>query len=327
MHGETLLIVEDNVVLREGLQNMLTAEGFSVVAAGNGLEALEKLERVMPALILSDIGMPYMDGIEFYHTVRSRAEWVTIPFLFLTAKADPKDILQGKNLGAEDYLTKPISRDELVTTIKSRLSRTRAVQVGQLKHAYLESLTALANAVDRREMSARGHVERVTAYSLAIARALGWKEWQLDWLRYGAILHDIGKIHIPERIIFKTDPLTEEEWALIRRHSTVGAEMVRDVPFLTEAIAIIRHHHENWDGSGYTDGLAGEAIPEGARIVAIADSFDSMTIPRPFKSARSPQEACSEIVSLSGQKYDPKIVATFERIWSLGEIQTIINKR
>ena len=287
MPGETLLIVEDNEVLRDGLRDMLAIEGYAIVAASNGLEGLEKLQRTTPALILSDIGMPEMDGIEFYNTVRSHPDWVTIPFIFLTAKTDPIDVLAIRNLGAEDYLTKPISREELVITINSRLSRSRAVQVGQLKHAYLESLTALANAVDRREMNARGHVERVTAYCLTLARSLGWKEWQFDTLRYGAILHDVGKIHIPERIMFKTEPLTEEEWALIYRHPKVGAEMVRDIPYMAEAIPIIRYHHEQWDGNGYPYGLAGEQIPEGARILSVADSFDSMTLPRPFKPARS----------------------------------------
>jgi putative nucleotidyltransferase with HDIG domain len=252
---------------------------------------------------------------------------VTIPFIFLTAKTDPKDVLAIRNLGAEDYLSKPISREELVITINSRLSRTRAVQVGQLKHAYLESLTALANAVDRREMNARGHVERVTAYCLTLARRMGWKEWQMDTLRYGAILHDVGKIHIPERIIFKTDPLTGEEWELIRRHTIVGAEMVRDVPYLAEAIPVIRNHHEQWDGNGYPDGLAGEQIPEGARILSVADAFDSMTLPRPFKPARLLQEAYSEIVSLSGIRYDPNVVAAFHHEWISGEIVIIAGRR
>lgn len=327
MPGETLLIVEDNEVLRDGLRDMLATEGYTILVASNGLEGLEKLKRATPALILSDIGMPEMDGIEFYNTVRSHPEWVTIPFIFLTAKTDPIDVLAIRNLGAEDYLTKPISREELVTTITSRLSRSRAVQVGQLKHAYLESLTALANAVDRREVNARGHVERVTAYCLTLGHKLGWKEWQLENLRYGAILHDVGKIHIPERIIFKAEPLTDEEWALIRRHPTVGAEMVRDIPYLLEATPIIRHHHEQWDGNGYPDGLVGEQIPEGARILTIADAFDSMTLPRPFKSARSLQEAYDEIVSLSGVHYDPNVVETFQRAWIEGEIESIANRR
>ena len=326
MPGETLLIVEDNDVLRDGLRDMLAIEGYAVVTACNGSEALELLKNTAPAMILSDIGMPVMDGVEFYNAVRARTDWVTIPFLFLTARSDPKDVLFAKNLGAEDYLTKPISREELVTTIKSRLSRNRQVQVAQLKHAYLESLTALANAVDRRERRARGHVERVTAYSLALARNMNWpprKEWQMDTLRYGAILHDVGKIHIPERILFKAEPLTEEEWALIRRHSQVGADMVRDVPSLAEAIPLIRHHHENWDGSGYPDGLREEAIPEGARILTVADALDSMTTPRPFKPARSLQEAYAEVIRLSGERYDPNVVAAFQRAWYAGDIQTI----
>jgi putative two-component system response regulator len=323
MPEEIILIVEDSEVLREGLRDMLAYEGYHVITASNGQEALEKLEETLPHLVLSDIGMPVMDGIELYNHVRSQQKWITIPFLFLTAKADPKDIMKGKNLGAEDYLTKPISREELVTTIKSRLSRARQVQMGQLQHAYLSSLTALANAVDRRQMGERGHIERVTAYCMEIAQPLNLSEWQLETLRYGAILHDIGKIHISEKILFKKDPLNQAEWDLIYKHPQVGAEMVRDVPALAEAASIIRHHHERWDGTGYPDGLAREQIPLGARIVAIADSFDSMIIPRPFKPAQTQEDTLQELKQLAGSWYDPQMVETFERIWQSGKISDI----
>ncbi len=327
MPQETLLIVEDNDVLREGLRDMLVYEGFHVLTARNGLEALEQMEKALPALILSDIAMPLMDGIQLYQAARSRSEWITIPFLFLTAKTDPKDILLGRNLGADDYLTKPINREELVSTIRSRLARSRQIQMAQLQHAYLDSLSALANAVDLRDMYTNGHVSRIADYSLVMARYLGWREWQFEFLQYGAILHDIGKIHISETILFKKGSLSPEEWAIVQQHPINGERMVQDVPYLMEAAPIVRHHHERWDGAGYPDGLLGEDIPEGARIVAVADAFDAIINTRPYSAARSMQEAYLEILSLSDERYAPSVVAAFQRAWYAGQIQAIASKR
>jgi putative two-component system response regulator len=320
---ESLLIVEDNDALREGLREMLSYEGYVIFAARNGEEALHLLGDKTPSLILSDIAMPVMDGIEFYTIVRDHPEWLAIPFVFLTAKTERMDVLAGKTLGVDDYLTKPISREELVTTIRSRLNRTRQSQVAQLEHAYLASLTALANAVDRREMANAGHVDRVKEYSLATAQQLGWNERQLTSLRYGAILHDIGKIHIPESILFKLDPLAPEEWEIIHRHPIIGAEMVKAVPFLAGISPIIRHHHERWDGQGYPDHLAGDLIPLEARLVAISDAFDVMTIGHIYKPPISLQDAFSEILDLAGKNYDPLAVAAFERAWKSQHIQAI----
>ncbi|MBN2549161.1 MAG: response regulator [Anaerolineales bacterium] len=327
MAQDTLLVVEDNDVLREGLRDMLTFEGFTVVIARNGAEAVEKMETCQPELILSDIAMPFMDGYQFYEFVRKHQEWVTIPFIFLTALADQADILISKNLGVDDYLTKPLNREELVTTIRSRLGRSRQLQVGQLKQAYLASLTALANAVDLRDRYMSGHIEHVTAYCLLLARTLGWSERAIEPLHFAAILHDIGKLHIREATLFKSLPLNEEEWKEIRRHPVVGAEMLRDVPYLADIIPIVRHHHEHWNGRGYPDGLSGEAIPEGARILSVADTLDAMTSDRPYSRARTLESALQEIVRLSGQKYDPMVVEALQKAYRLGQIHLIAAKR
>lgn len=321
------MIVEDNDVLREGLRDMLSFEGYSVVTARNGVEAIEKLETCQPELILSDIAMPFMDGYQFYEFVRKRPEWVTIPFIFLTALADQADILISKNLGVDDYLTKPLNREELVTAIRSRLGRSRQLQVGQLKQAYLASLTALANAVDLRDRYMRGHIEHVTAYCLLLAHVMGWSDRAIEPLHFAAIMHDIGKLHIREATLFKSTPLNEEEWREIRRHPVVGAEMLRDVPYLAEIIPIVRHHHEHWNGAGYPDGLSGEAIPEGARILAVADTLDAMNTDRPYSKARTLEGAYREIIELSGKKYDPAVVEALKKAWISGQIQTIAARR
>ena len=321
-----ILIVEDNDVMREGLDDLLTIEGFTVICASHGRQGLEKLEQTIPHLILADIAMPEMDGFEFFHAVRARQDWVTIPFIFLTARAETVDVIAGKDLGAEDYLIKPITREELMTAVRSRMARTRQLQVAQLKQAYQASLTALAKAIELRDKYTGGHVERVTAYSLAIARQQGWNEFQLEPLRYGAILHDIGKIHIRESTLLKSTPLNQAEKEEILQHPVVGSEMIVDIPYLSEAVPIVRHHHERWDGDGYPDGLLGEKIPEGARIVAIADSLDAMITERPYSPAVTLREAYEEILSGGGKQFDPNAVAAFQKSWETGEIKEISEK-
>jgi putative two-component system response regulator len=324
LNQETLLIVEDNPTLREGLQEMLSLEGFTVITAANGREALEKTKTTTPDLILSDIAMPEMDGIAFFREVRAHPEWISIPFLFLTARGEKEDILAGKDLGADDYLVKPLMREELLTTVRARLDRSQQLRVIQLQQAYETSLTVLANAIEVRDQYTRGHVERVMALAFAIAEQLGWRVQQLEQLRFGAILHDIGKIHIRETTLSKRTPLTPEERAEIRLHPVTGVEMIKDINHLISAIPVVRYHHERWDGTGYPEGLAGESIPLAARIVSVADSFDAMTTARPYSAARPPQEAYEEVLSMAGTQFDPAVVAAFARAWEAWKIQKIL---
>jgi putative two-component system response regulator len=320
---ETILIVEDNLVLREGLCDILAFEGFNIKAAGNGVEALEQMHISNPDLILSDISMPVMDGYEFYTSVRANSDWVTIPFIFLTARGERDDIMKGKDLGVEDYLVKPLTRDDLLTAIRGRLNRSQQIKVAQLHQAYEASLTVLANAIDVRDPSTRGHVERVTEYAHAIAVSMGFQGHSLEQLRFGAILHDIGKIIIQESTLFKPGELNEKEWQEIRMHPVSGAEMIKDIPYLSEAVPIVRHHHERWDGKGYPDKLAGEDIPIGARLVCIADCFDAMTIDRPYRRGFSLEEALQEIMRCKSSQFDPMVVNAFLQAWEANEIQSI----
>jgi putative two-component system response regulator len=326
MNRETLLVVEDNHALREGLREMLGMEGFTVLTASNGREALDNMQSITPDLILSDIAMPEMDGFAFFEAVRNKPEWVTIPFVFLTARGEKQDVLTGKDLGAEDYLVKPLTRDELVTAVRSRLSRSRQLHMAQLQQSYETSLTVLANAIEVRDQYTRGHVERVTAYSMVLAEQLGWQENQMEQLRFGAILHDIGKVHISEEILRKKEPLNNEEWAEIKKHPSTGAEMIKDIPYLIPAVPVVRFHHERWDGKGYPHGLRREEIPMVARIVSVADGFDAMTTSRPYHPALSSEEAYHEIMEKSGTQFDPAVVAAFQKAWFDGLIQDIIRR-
>lgn len=324
MPNEVILVVEDNDLLREGLRILLETEGFRAFSASHGREALGVMETTCPDLILSDISMPEMDGFEFYRVVRTRPEWVTIPFIFLTARGERDDIFAGKKLGVEDYLVKPVDRQELLTTIRSRLERTHQLLLAQLEQAYETSLIMLANAIELRDQYTRGHVERVMNIALIIARHLGLSETSLKPLRFGAILHDIGKIYIRETVLSKTGPLNSEEWNEMKKHTIYGSELIEHISYLTPAIPLIRNHHERWDGRGYPDGLKGEQIPLGARIIAVADSFDAMTAERVYQKAISPQQALREIEASRGTKYDPAIVDALKAAW--GEIEAFLSK-
>jgi len=321
--GMTLLIVEDNHDLRNGLKDILAFEGFTVLSAGNGKEALEQMKAISPDLIISDITMPEMDGYAFYDAVRTRPDGITIPFIFLTARGEREDVMRGRNLGVEDYLIKPVSRNELVAAVQARLTRFRQLQLAQLEQAYQAALTALANGIEVRDRYTRGHVERVTAYSLAIAEQLGWSGNRMEALRFGAILHDIGKIFVNSSILTKAGTLNKEERFEMVLHPINGAEMIKDIPYLAPAIPIIRYHHERWNGSGYPEGRIAEDIPVEARIVAIADSFDAMTTDRPYHRACTLQEAHDEIIGASGTLFDPMVVSAFQKTWELDRPQEI----
>jgi putative two-component system response regulator len=286
-----------------------------VLTAAHGYEALQQMQSVAPDLILSDISMPEMDGYTLFEQVRGHPAWVSIPFIFLTARRGREDIFAGKKLGAEDYLVKPVTRLELTTTIRSRLERSHQLLLAQLQQAYSSTLIMLANAIELRDQYTRGHVERVRDHALILGKQIGLTSSQMDQVFYGSLLHDIGKIHIPESVLKKPGPLSETEWAEMKKHPVIGVEMVKDIAYLAPSIPVIRSHHEQWDGTGYPDGLAGEAIPLVARIVSVADSLDAMSTARPYQQALSPEQAYEEILRGSGSRYDPSVVRAFQKSW------------
>jgi len=210
--------------------------------------------------------------------------------------------------------------------VNSRLVRSHQLHVVQLQQAYETSLAVLANAIEVRDQYTRGHVERVMAYTFAIAENLDDDVFDHDQLRFGAMLHDIGKIHIRETTLCKNDALTTDEWSEIKLHPVTGAEMIKDIPYLLPAIPVVRYHHERWDGTGYPQGLSGEDIPLVARIVTVADGFDAMTTDRPYSTARSLDQARQEILDGSGTRYDPFIVKSFLKAWKSGRIREVASQ-
>ena len=321
---QTVLVVEDNQAMLTGFRDILESSGYSVSTASNGMAALEALKDIEPDLILSDISMPIMDGLELYKEVRKRPEGIAIPFIFVTARGTREDSRAALELGVDDYITKPVTSKELLAAVRARLDRADQIRLTQLKRAIKASLVALANAIEARDTYTRQHVEQVNAYAQLIAMELEWRQDRREALEFGAILHDIGKIAVRESILTKPGPLDEDEWAEMRQHPVVGGRMIKDIPYLAPAIPIVIHHHERWDGAGYPDGLKGDDIPVEARLLAVADTFDAMTSIRPYRNAIPPKKAYEEIVSLSEKQFDPQMVNAFQRCWERGEIEEIL---
>ncbi|MBC8505893.1 MAG: response regulator, partial [Chloroflexi bacterium] len=268
MQEKLILIVEDSTQIRMIITKALQAEGYATRQGRNGLDGLEQLKQAQPDLILSDINMPQMDGLEFFKAVRKNPRWVAIPFVFLTIHGTSEDIQRGRELGVEDYLTKPIEPEDLVNIINARLYRSTAVEVAQVGQAYLDTVKVLANAIEGRDKYTRGHVDRVTTYSLWMAKALKWSSQHIRMLEFGARLHDVGKIVIPGSVLNKPEPLTDQEWELMKKHTLAGAKMLQEIPHLRGTLPYVLYHHEKWDGTGYPKGLKGKDIPIQGRILA-----------------------------------------------------------
>ena len=183
-----------------------------------------------------------------------------------------------------------------------------------LRRSYIATVRALSNAVEARDAYTGKHAERVTAYGMELARAVGLSIEESPQIEFGFLLHDIGKVAVPDAILFKASRLTEEEYALKRRHPITGWEILREIEFLGEAKAVVRHHHERWDGTGYPDGLVGEEIPLAARVFAVADTLDALTTDRPYRPAAGWEEARVEIHRFSGRQFDPTVVAAYDAI-------------
>jgi putative two-component system response regulator len=306
-----ILVVEFDDRIRDAIVTTLQIENYYVLQAKNTADAFSVLEKNTPDLILSDMSNPGMNGVEFFNKIRNDMRLSAIPFVFLTKPTFDHRHQTIRELGVEDWVTKPINPASLTRTINARLLRAAEVKIAHIDQAYLETVEVLANAVEGRDRYTRGHIERVTTYSLWLAEELRWPEENLRTLKFGARLHDIGKIIVPDQILNKAGNLSEKEWELMRQHPSAGAKMLQKISHLEDAIPYILYHHEKWNGQGYPAGLVGREIPLGARILAISDVFDALTTPRPYRSAQPRETAYKYIISESGKHFDPDLVPTF----------------
>jgi putative two-component system response regulator len=333
MHtNSTILIVDDSEGSREIMGALLESQGYNLLFATNGIEALEQATHHMPDLILLDVMMPGMDGFTVCQRLRSNPHTAEVPIILVTALDDRTSRLQGIEVGADEFLTKPIDRIELATRVRTitRINRYRLLleerhrveehmrrAAHELETAYDTTLMGWARALDLRDKETEGHSQRVTRMTVRLAQALGVPEADIVQMRRGALLHDIGKLGIPDAILQKPGPLDEDEWVIMRKHPLYAYDMLAPIPFLGTALDIPYYHHEKWDGSGYPCGLAGEDIPLAARIFAVVDVWDALTNDRPYRAAWTPERALNHIQSLVGTHFDPQVVAAFveKKVW------------
>jgi putative nucleotidyltransferase with HDIG domain len=330
-----ILIVDDEAHVRSMIGATLERQGYDVQLAASGREALDLLERNSFDLVLTDIVMQDGNGITLLE--RMRAQQPNLPVVMVTAIHDISVAIDSMRRGAYDYLLKPFEREHLLSTVLRALEHRQALQenrdyqqnlelvvrartdmlrqaMEELEHSYDITLEALGDALDLKDSETEGHSKRVTAYTIALARAMGINPSQIKVIARGAFLHDIGKMAIPDDILRKPGKLSPEEQGVMREHSARGYHMLRKIPFLSEAAEIVFTHQEHFDGSGYPSGLRGNEIPIGARIFALADTLDAITSDRPYRKAQSFDAAREEILRCSGTQFNPTVVEVFLKV-------------
>ncbi len=314
-----LLLVDDEPTNLQVLRQVLQ-DDYRLFFAKDGDKALELAARECPDLILLDVMMPGMTGYEVCSRLKQSEATAAIPVIFVTALADVDDEARGFEVGAVDYITKPISPPIVRARVRTHLS---LVRVDELKATRLQIVQRLGLAAEYKDNETGLHVIRMSHYSRVLALAAGFSEQAADDLLNAAPMHDVGKIGIPDAILQKNGKLDDAEWQVMRSHAQIGADIIGEHPsgLLQMARSIALTHHEKWDGTGYPNGLKGEDIPLTGRIVAIADVFDALTSVRPYKAAWSVEEALELLRRESGKHFDPQLVELF--LGCMPEILTI----
>ena len=332
MELEQILVVDDEEAIREVVSTMLESKGYRCTAVSNGRAAQEQVKRATPDLVLSDMIMPEMDGIKLLDWMREYDP--EVPVIMVTAIHDISTALEAIRRGAYDYILKPFEKDQLFLGVGRALQHRRLVAenrsyqlkleqqveertaqlsgaLAQLEQSYDDTLEALGSALDLKDAETEGHCQRVTAFTISIAKAMPVPSPYLPVLARAAFLHDIGKMAIPDGILRKPGPLTDDEKQIMRKHCEIGYNMLIRIPFLRDAAEIVLAHQEFYDGTGYPRGLKGDQIPLGARIFTIADSLDAMISDRPYRRALPMPHAREEIRRCAGTQFDPKVVDVF----------------
>lgn len=332
------LVVDDEPRLRQVLLHLMRNDGFRCFEACNGVEALEVLERQPIPLVMSDMRMPRMDGIELLKKIRQR--WPDTAVLIITAVSEVETAVSCLSIGAMDYLTKPFHLEEVRARVQQALEKRRlilennsyqdslekrvAAQAKRLEELFLGGVQTLAEALEAKDHYTRGHSVRVGQYARIIAQTLELDEETTRQVELGGNVHDIGKIGIRDEVLRKPGNLTDEEYEHIRAHPALGwrilSPLMSDVPL---ALNVVRSHHERMDGSGFPDGLRGEQIPLEARIVAVADALDAMTSGRPYRSDQNLDKALDEIARNCGNQFDSRVVDAARRAAARGDLVLI----
>lgn len=319
-----ILVVDDEANNLKMMQQIL-GEKYKLIFATDGHKALTAVEKHDPDLILLDIMMPGMDGLEVCRRLKSGGETASIPVIFVSAMGETEDESEGFEAGAVDYIIKPISAPVVLARVATHLAlynqrlacqETVSLKIRELENSQKAAVHMLGEAGHHNDTDTGVHIWRMAAYSAAIAHAISWKHEQINLLELAAPMHDTGKIGIPDSILKKPGKLDSDEWVVMKTHSALGSQILHksQTPLFQMAGEIAMFHHEKWDGSGYPNGLSGEAIPQSARIVAIADVFDALTMKRPYKDPWPIEKAFAEIKAGAGKHFDPALVEAFLKI-------------
>ncbi len=299
-----VLVVDDEPAITVAFAKKLRREGYDCVTAGSAEEALRRMEAYKPALVISDVRMPGMSGLDLLKEIKRRDAGIKV--ILITAYTDVDFVVEALRHDADDYLLKPFNLRELASSVSRALGREPR---GKAATDSALGILALAKAIESRDPFASGHIERVAGYARAVGVALGIEGSALHTLWLAAILHDVGKLCVPEAILNKAGSLTGEETAILRRYPEAGARIVSGAPELDSTYAAILQHRENWDGSGYPLGIRGDALSLEGRIINAAEALDAMLNDRPYRTALGEEEARRQLEAGAGSRYDPEVVA------------------
>ncbi len=306
--SDRVLVCDDDPAIRGLLSRLLVRHGYHVRTAENGEQALDELQIHVPDLLLVDVQMPGLDGLEVCRRVRALPNGGLLPVVLMTGLADAATRIRGLEAGADDFVSKPLELALLVARIGS-LMRVKHL-TDQLERTE-NVIFALARTVEARDAYTDQHLWRLAEYSHAVARAIGANSDEARFAWYGGLLHDIGKIGVDPAVLRKPGALTREEFDEVKRHPDIGAAIVAPMRFAPVVAPIVRAHHERWDGRGYPSGLSGESIPIEARIISVADAFDAMTTNRPYRPSIGVDEAVRRLRAGGGEQWDRTIVDVF----------------
>lgn len=304
-----ILVVDDMTTNRALIRAVLDASEFEVLEAKSGEDALARVSAMRPDVILLDVMMPGLDGIEVCRRLRAQEEFRLLPIIMLTSLGSPDDVVQGMDVGASDYITKPFNAVELTARVRAAVEKKRLTD----RLDDTESvLFALARIVEAKDGTTGDHCDRLSHLAVVLGEALGLPYDDLTALRRGGILHDIGKVAIPDAILLKRGKLDDAEWAIMRQHPATGAYLCSALRTMRRTVDIIRYHHEKWNGSGYPSGLSGRDIPLLARVFQVVDVYDALISERPYKAALPAVEVIRVLREETARGFwDPEIMAVF----------------
>lgn len=318
--SDRILVVDDDHRVRDVLTRFLEREGYAVIPATSGEEALEHVRAQPPDLVLLDVQLPGIDGYQVCHLLKENPATALIPVTILTGMQDAEARMRGIESGADDFLTKPFEYTLLRARIRTQLRIKRLTD--ELESTELV-VFSMARWVEYKDPYTEGHLRRIAGYSEQTAQALCLSPEQARVVRHAGVLHDIGKIGVREDLLRKPGRLTPDEEVELRRHAQYGAAIVAPMRFAGDVAPIILSHHEHWDGAGYPFGLRGEQIPLGARIIAVVDAFDAMTSDRPYRKSLGQEEAVRRLRSGSGSQWDPRVVTAFLELLDAGKLRPV----